>query len=126
MLKKPTAKKVQPGDLSYLHEKVGHAISTALFADEPATIAHVFEYLSRGIDNEEKSPGSPLLADADIRQSIDEIRKLITPSEEDGRAPGAAERGTFQIRAERMTKDERRELAGSMWALFSHVGYFGR
>ncbi len=128
--RKPSTRKTRAprvrGDLSYLHEKTGQAISAALLAEDSNSIAHVFEYLNRGIESEERNERSPLLQDSDIRDAIDRIKRISLPTEEDERAPGAAERGTYQIRAERITEKEKHELGRAMWDLYVYVGSFGR
>ncbi len=113
-----------PGDLTYLHEKLGQAISSAMFTEDPQRLAEVFHSLSRGLH--EVSENSPYLQSENAQQWAEKIRSLIRPSAEDLAAPGAKEHGGWAIRAGRMTRDEKYELATCIWELFNHVGNVGR
>lgn len=56
---KSKTKPTQDGDLTYLHEKLGQAIDSAMFAETPEAIAGVFEILSRAINDRDGWGESP-------------------------------------------------------------------
>lgn len=117
------AKVTQPGDLTYLHEKLGQAIDAAMFAETPDDITAVFEILSRAINDREGWGESPYVkGDAQAEGWYRHIDSVLTTSAEDKTDPNAAAKGTWWVRARRMTKDDKRELARSMMELYHHVG----
>jgi hypothetical protein len=107
-------------DLSYLHEKLGQAIRTALFNQGPREMAAVFEVLNRGIYHR-KQAGNPKPLSNQAQQWFDRISELITPSTADAADPSASQDGTYQVLARRMTPGERSELGGLMMELYSWI-----
>ncbi len=117
----------QPGDLTYLHEKLGQAIHSAMFAGDAKQIAGVFEILSRGINDVLSKGEVPYLENEEARDWLTKIQEMITPSEADRNDPLVPNRaGAYEVRAERMTVDNKLDLARCMWELFCHVNRHGR
>lgn len=126
MSKQTKADPPQPGDLTYLHEKLGQAIDGAMFADTPEAIASVFEVLSRAINDREGWDQSPYVKGyPEAEKWFRRIKEMITPSMEDEGDPAAAAQGTWWVLARRMTTDDKRELARCMSELYHHVGSVG-
>lgn len=114
------------GDLTYLHEKLGQAIDSAMFADTPEAIISVFEILSRAINDRDTWGQSPYVkGNPEAEKWFRQIKEMITPSAEDEKDPAAASRGTYWVLAQRMTRDDKLELARCMWELYHHVGSVG-
>ncbi len=126
MSKQTNADPPQPGNLTYLHEKLGQAIDGAMFADTPEAIASVFEVLSRVINDYRHWDQSVYVkGNSEAEKWFRRIKELIAPSVEDEKDSVAASRGTFWVLARRMTRDDKRELARCMSELYHHVGRVG-
>lgn len=126
MIKPADTGPFQRGDMTYLHEKLGQAIGGAIFADSPEAISSVFEVLSRVFDGYVPWDQSVYVkGNPDAEKCFRRIKELITPSAGDEKDSAAASRGTFWVRAQRMSVDERHDLARCMWELYHHVGRVG-
>ena len=115
------------GDLTYLHERLGQAISSSMFNERPDYVASVFEILHRGLDDIALKGGPDkigYLRDSQARGWFETIRKLTTPSAEDGAHPRAKELGSWAVLAGRLTDDEYIDLRNAMWELYHHVGRY--
>jgi hypothetical protein len=112
---------------SYLWQQLHKAIDAAMFASDPQRISGVFSELRHGIHDVETKQQTPgYLDDPHTKKTYDRMKELITPSEKDGQDPRAEELGTGYIRAERMTQDERYELADCMSDLLADLDSYDR
>jgi hypothetical protein len=100
---------------SYMAEKVGEALRKLTLRDDPAAIVDAFAVLIFG----DLGSGRQLPRDgfADPNRWVATIEKLMTVSDEDRADPRANREGSMRIRAERMTRDEKEELANALQSL---------
>ena len=106
---------------TYLQQKLGEAVYAAMFAERPEEIAFIFGYLIHGFHDLDHKGGVDLFKEPHVREWADTIKRYMSTSDEDAAHPDAKQLGTANIRARRLTYDDKRMFSRALWELYHYT-----
>lgn len=98
----------------YMHEKIGQALSSLVLTEDPESIASAFEIINRCDDQ-------PPLEDEKAAGWWAKIQSFLEVTPDDETHPKAKENGCWWVRAQRLSRDDKRELGDALWELHGYL-----